>query len=107
MLVTNPYDTVLKYGEKKNLELGIYLRFVIPSVVLLGLVVMAIELEIRWNNFKDVNSMTTSGQIIPLTIGACSLLRAVALLVGFLKGDREDTPSALSPPEDNDGRPIL
>ena len=58
---------------------------------MLRFVIMAIELKIRWNNFKDVNSMATSGQIIPLIIGACSLLRAIALLMNILKGEVNET----------------
>ena len=102
--VSNPYKSIIDFGRTKKIELGAYLTFVIPSFVLLGFVVMAIELEIRWNNFKDVNSMATSGQIIPLTIGACSLLRSVALLVNILKGEVDETPGAL---QLDDGQPIL
>lgn len=103
-LISNPYTRIIDFGKTKHIELDIYLSFVLPSVILLGLVIMAIELEVRWNDFKDVNSMTTSGQIIPLTIGACSLLRAIALLVGILKGEREEAPRELPPDE---GQPIL
>jgi hypothetical protein len=52
-------------------------------------VVTAMELEIKWNDFKNLYDLSQSGQIIPLTIGACAFVRAVLLLIGFLEGERE------------------
>jgi hypothetical protein len=37
------------------------------------------ELQISWNHLEGIDSINTTGQIIPLCIGALSLIRAVYL----------------------------
>lgn len=86
------YESLVELAQKKAPKLRVrdFLRFALPFALALGLAIMAMELEIRWNDFKDLNLVSQSGQIIPLTIGACALVRAILLVLGFLKGEGED-----------------
>jgi len=40
------------------------------------------ELEIKWNNFEGINTVSSSGEIIPLVIGCFSLFMSLALIFG-------------------------
>jgi hypothetical protein len=42
--------------------------------------IIASELQLRWNHLTDINSVATTGQIIPLVLGSFSLLRTLYLL---------------------------
>ena len=42
--------------------------------------IVASELQLGWNNLDGINSLNTTGQIIPLVIGTLSLLRTLFLL---------------------------
>jgi hypothetical protein len=44
--------------------------------------IAASELQLGWNNLDGINSLNTTGQIIPLVIGTLSLLRTLFLLKG-------------------------
>jgi hypothetical protein len=56
-------------------------RSLAPSLVLyLTIYIIASELQLKWNHLEDINSVSSTGQIIPLCIGAFSLLRAVLML---------------------------
>ena len=44
--------------------------------------IVASELQLGWNNLDGINSLNTTGQIIPLVIGTLSLLRTIFLLKG-------------------------
>lgn len=44
--------------------------------------IVASELQLGWNNLDGINSLNTTGQIIPLVIGTLSLLRTLFLLKG-------------------------
>jgi hypothetical protein len=44
--------------------------------------IVASELQLGWNNLDGINSLNTTGQIIPLVIGTLSLLRTMFLLKG-------------------------
>ena len=44
--------------------------------------ILTMELEIRWNNFEGINTISSSGEIIPLVIGCFSLFMSLALLLG-------------------------
>jgi hypothetical protein len=46
----------------------------------LGFYLTAAELQLKWNNLDGINSVSTTGQIIPLGIGSLSLLRTLYLL---------------------------
>jgi hypothetical protein len=49
--------------------------------------VIAMELEIKWNNLEGLRGFSTTGQIVPLTIGQCfTMFRALCLVyLKFLK----------------------
>jgi hypothetical protein len=60
---------------------------------LVPLSIAALELQIRWNMLEGLDRLSTTGQIIPLTVGSISLLRAIALAIRSLfKGSREENP---------------
>jgi hypothetical protein len=44
--------------------------------------VIALELQIKWNRLVGIDSVNTTGQIIPLVIGSLSLGRTILLLKG-------------------------
>jgi hypothetical protein len=44
--------------------------------------IVASELQLKWNHLDGINSLNTTGQIIPLVIGTLSLLRTIFLLRG-------------------------
>jgi hypothetical protein len=48
--------------------------------------VVASELQLSWNHLDGINSVNKGGQIIPLAIGALSLLRAFYILACDLWG---------------------
>ena len=53
--------------------------------------ILAIELQLRWNNMSGIDGIQTTGQIIPLVIGVVSLFRAIALMFIFCAfGVREE-----------------
>jgi hypothetical protein len=60
----------------------------------LGLIIAitGAELQFRWNNVTGIDGISTTGQIIPLVVGAVSLFRAVSLtiLVCFFGVKEED-----------------
>lgn len=49
----------------------------ILAVSYLGFVILAFELQFRWNHVDGINSLSSAGQIIPLTIGTMSLIQAI------------------------------
>ena len=55
----------------------------IYTVVTIVWFILSIELTIRWNNIQGVNSVDSTGQLIPLIIGCVSasqVLKKVVLL---------------------------
>ena len=54
--------------------------FVPEGLVWLLFYIIASELQLRWNHLTDINTVTTTGQIIPLVLGSFSLLRTLYLL---------------------------
>ncbi|KAI1153840.1 hypothetical protein F4825DRAFT_413510 [Nemania diffusa] len=53
-----------------------YTRLVI-SVVFLVAVILAVELTLKWNNVREVNSIDGAGQLIPLIIGIVTFIGMV------------------------------
>jgi hypothetical protein len=50
------------------------------GLVYLVLYIIATELQMRWNHLDGINSVDTTGQIIPLALGSLSLIRSIYLL---------------------------
>lgn len=53
--------------------LEIYALFMLLGCFALVYSVLGIELTLYWNGVTEVYSVRTTGQLIPLTIGACGL----------------------------------
>jgi hypothetical protein len=45
--------------------------------LVLGLIVTAVELTLKWNNVRGVNDVTSAGQLIPLIVGGGTLVGMV------------------------------
>jgi hypothetical protein len=68
---------------------------------LLAKLVVAIELQIKWNRLEGLTGVSTTGQIVPLTVGCFTLFRAIVLvlrrcfqvrkLIGLAKKSKELT----------------
>jgi hypothetical protein len=65
--------------------------WVMNSFVSLVFGILTMELEIRWNNFESINTLS-SGEIIPLVIGCFSLFMSLALLFGV----RDENPGEIA-----------
>ena len=64
---------------------------IIPKVLeyqltMLVIFIVPTELQIYWNHLSDINRIGTTGQIIPLCIGAMSLIRAIYLVIRTRQG---------------------
>ena len=62
------------------------------GVVVMVVFMILIELQVRWNRLEGVNSVTSTGQIVPLVIGTLSIIRAIALVVIKVCEDTKRTP---------------
>jgi hypothetical protein len=56
------------------------MRTLYGSIVILAFYIIASELQLKWNHLDGINSVNTTGQIIPLTLGVLSLVRSIWLL---------------------------
>lgn len=56
------------------------MRTLYGSIILLAFYIVASELQLKWNHLDGINSVNTTGQIIPLTLGVMSLVRSIWLL---------------------------
>jgi hypothetical protein len=63
---------------------------ILCGTVLLALFIIPMELQISWNKLEGLEGITSTGQLISLTVGSFSLIRAV-FLTGV--GDSEDEQS--------------
>lgn len=45
------------------------------------LIVLATELLIKWNRLEGLENISSSGQIVSLTVGSMSLIRAIGLII--------------------------
>jgi hypothetical protein len=75
-------------GLGKRIRLLFQVGFAIYGIGLAGAalatVLVGIELGIKWNHLDGLGSVSTTGQIVPLTVGCFSLFRALALVIlGF------------------------
>lgn len=52
----------------------------IGAFLFLALYIVPAELQLRWNHIDGVNTVDTTGQIIPLSLGSLSLIRSIYLL---------------------------
>ena len=50
------------------------------ALIFLVLYILVTELQMRWNHLDGINSVNTTGQIIPLALGSLSLFRSIYLL---------------------------
>ena len=57
------------------------LTVLITGSLVLGLVIIGVELEIRWNKLANMNTISSTGQILPLVVGTMTLARALVLLL--------------------------
>ena len=57
------------------------LTVLITGSLVLGLVIIGVELEIRWNKLANLNTIPSTGQILPLVVGTMTLARALVLLL--------------------------
>lgn len=48
--------------------------------IFLVVYILPAELQLRWNHLSGINSVNTTGQIIPLALGSLSLFRSIYLL---------------------------
>ena len=55
----------------------------------LAFYIVASELQLAWNHLEGINSVDTTGQIIPLALGSLSLLRSLFLVVSGWKQDKD------------------
>ena len=55
------------------------LSMTVIQLVVAGTVIAATELTIFWNKIRNVNSVDTAGQIIPLAIGSIAIFRPLYL----------------------------
>jgi len=65
----------------------------ISSSLSLVLAIIALELEIKWNNLEGLDSISSSGQIIALVIGSLSLVRALGLQFGVWESENKEAES--------------
>ena len=61
--------------------------FVPSAIIWLSFYIVASELQLKWNHLDEINSVNSTGQIIPLALGCLSLFRTFYLLrdVDWLK----------------------
>ena len=67
------------YAGEYSMQTFLWAAYLYACVV--PLFIAAIELQIRWNMLEGLESVSTTGQIIPLTVGAISLFRSVTLAI--------------------------
>jgi len=86
-----------KYFEAINALFGddeggsVFIYHFVSTIWGLVYCIVAIELEIRWNNLDGIGGVSTTGQIIPLVVGCLSLARSIALVIGhWINGGGED-----------------
>jgi hypothetical protein len=65
--------------DKPRVPSGIYGTFLVIHFLHAAFYVVASELQLHWNHLDGVNSINSTGQIIPLVLGSLSLLRALFL----------------------------
>lgn len=70
-----------EHMEPLKIGLGFTIYAYISGVFGLVVAIVAIELQLRWNNTSGINGIMTTGQIIPLVVGCVSLFRAIALTI--------------------------
>lgn len=70
--------------------IGFTRKLALGSLVTLALAILALELEIKWNNLKGVDSVSSSGQIIALVIGSLSLFRAFGLRLRLWESEKKE-----------------
>jgi hypothetical protein len=66
----------------------------------LAFVILAFELQLRWNHIDGINSVNSSGQIIPLTIGTLSLLQAIVSVTLAIRKAVQDVQNAREAEQD-------
>jgi len=101
-LLNEPYVKPLKLGEwiGKILKLLPAPVWVFISLSTLGLAIVAMELEIKWNRLTGLESVSSSGEIIPLVIGSSSLLNAPFLYMGAREANQGPVSKQVELPED-------
>jgi hypothetical protein len=72
----------MQRGDPRRILWGIFC-----GVALLALLIIPMELQISWNKLDGLEGITSTGQLISLTVGSFSLIRAV-FLTGM--GDSEE-----------------
>jgi len=79
ILITMGLATVIAFRMLKcPLQRAVPKRFkVVIGGLVLGLIVAAVELTLRWNDVRGVNDVTSAGQLIPLLVGGGTLVGMV------------------------------
>ena len=94
------HRVAVSFEEKWTIDLrgvpgstkGTVVIFLGGAVVMVAFMVL-IELQVRWNPLEGVNSVTSTGQIVPLVVGALSIIRAIGLVVIYVCEDAKRTPT--------------
>lgn len=68
--------------EKRKDRPFTLISFTINGFLRMALYVIATELQLTWNHLDGINTVASTGQILPLVIGCMSLLRSISL-VGY------------------------
>ena len=74
------------FGRRRRL--AVFCCVVWNAVVALSIVwfIVSIEMTIRWNHIQGVNTIESTGQLLPTVLGAVSLSRTLKRLVLFALG---------------------
>jgi hypothetical protein len=84
MNVASEWEEAMQ-GSGRRMRLLFEVGFAVYGVGFAGLAVAAvlvgIELGIKWNHLDGLGSVSTTGQIVPLTVGCFSMFRALALVI--------------------------
>jgi hypothetical protein len=84
MEATSEWDEAMQgapKGVRFLFEMGLVLYGIGFAGIGIAAVVTGIELGIKWNHLDGLGSVSTTGQIVPLTVGCFSLFRALALVI--------------------------
>ena len=59
--------------------MAVFFCLIWNAVVVLSIVwfIVSIETTIRWNNIRGVNTITSTGQLLPLVLGGVSMARVL------------------------------
>jgi len=72
--------TMVEKGRTAQKKANRLCWFVPSAIAWLSFYIVASEVQLKWNHLDGINAVTTTGQIIPLSLGCLSLIRSLYLL---------------------------